>query len=335
MIELLREQYGLEVLEMERSGVGAGSDTWFVTCRDGKYVVKYPAVSEINHPEQEPQLCDWLLERGIPVCRFLKNREGQYLSKEEGGRVFHMQEFFDGKQFELNTAPQWLLTESARMLGRIHTELKHYSGLPEGIGAGFFRYMTPENALRSYQHSLEIAREQGDETIVSDLLYRIELIQRFPVWKFDLDKLTCSATHGDYFISQILCEGEKIQAVIDWTTACVHPVVWEIFRSYVYAAPECARGIIDADSFIGYVEAYNAFAPLNEYDIQCMVRLFYYQIAVCDYYGQYYGSEAANRHIYLHQAMFSTGLLHWLEKNEKMLTDKLIAVFCNQTKEEC
>lgn len=76
MNELLKEQYGLQVLKAEKSKVGAGSDTWFVTCADGRYVVKYPAQSEINHPEQEPELCEFLLERGIPVCRFLKNREG-------------------------------------------------------------------------------------------------------------------------------------------------------------------------------------------------------------------------------------------------------------------
>lgn len=34
-----------------------------------------------------------------------------------------------------------------------------------------------------------------------------------------------------------------------------------------------------------------------------------YQIAVCDYYGQYFASPAANRHIYLRQAQHATRLL--------------------------
>lgn len=105
MNELLKEQYGLQVLKAEKSKVGAGSDTWFVTCADGRYVVKYPAQSEINHPEQEPELCEFLLERGIPVCRFLKNREGNYLSTDAAGRQFHVQHFIEGKTYELNTAP--------------------------------------------------------------------------------------------------------------------------------------------------------------------------------------------------------------------------------------
>ena len=56
MKKLLKSHYGLELLSIEKSSVGAGSDTFFVTCSDGKYVVKYPASSEINHPEAEPEL---------------------------------------------------------------------------------------------------------------------------------------------------------------------------------------------------------------------------------------------------------------------------------------
>ena len=58
----LKHLYDLDAINIEKSGVGAGSDTFFVTCTDGKYVAKYPAASEINHPEAEPVLCEYLLE---------------------------------------------------------------------------------------------------------------------------------------------------------------------------------------------------------------------------------------------------------------------------------
>ena len=80
----------------------------------------------------------------------------------------------------------------------------------------------------------------------------------------------------------------------------------------------------DIDEFISYVVAYRRFATLNDYDLLCMAGLFYYQIAVCDYYGQYYASTADNRHIYLHQAVFSTKLLHWFENHMETLTAKLL-----------
>ncbi len=320
----LKHLYGLETTKIEKSGVGAGSDTFFVTCTDGKYVVKYPASSEINHPEAEPELCEYLLAHGIPVCQFLRNKEGHFLTTDESGRLFHVQRFIEGKMYDLNIAPDWLLTESARMLGKIHAALRDYQELPVGIGADFFKYMTPNRALLSYKKSLAIAENRGETEIVADLRYRIDLMQRFPAYEFDLDRLTCCATHGDYFVSQIICGDEKINAVIDWTTACIHPVVWEIVRSYVYAAPSCKEGQIDMDAFLRYVAEYRKFAPLNEYDLLCMAQLFYYQIAVCDYYGQYYASTADNRHIYLHQAVFSTKLLRWFESHVETLTEKLL-----------
>lgn len=321
---LLKEKYDLDLLHIEKSSIGAGSDTYFVTCTDGKYVVKYPASSEINHPEAEPELCQYLLEKGIPVCQFLRNKEGTFLTADETGRQFHVQRFIEGQVYDLNTAPIWLLSESAQMLGKVHSALREYEGLPVGIGAEFFQYMTPVQALESYRRSLTIAQNQGDADIISDLAYRIDLMQRFPAYKFDLDELTCCATHGDYFISQIICGEDKINAVIDWTTACVHPVIWEIVRSFVYAAPSCKEGRIDMDEFLRYVAEYRKFALLNKYDQLCMARLFYYQIAVCDYYGQYYASTADNRHIYLHQAVFSTKLLRWFESHVETLTARLL-----------
>lgn len=322
---LLRSHYDLDVLHSTHAAEGAGSDTWFVTCTEGKYVVKYPSASEINHPEQEPELCQKLLDAGIPACRFLRNRDGQFITVDEAGRLFHVQSFIDGHTYELNTAPDWLLMESAELLGRIHTVLRDDRSLSVGIGKDFFRFMTPENALTSYQRSLEKARQLDDASAAADLAWRIGLVQRMPHYTFDLDALTCQSTHGDYFISQLICDEQHIAAVIDWTTACVHPVVWEIIRSYVYASPACKDGQIDIPEFLRYVAAYRRHAPLNEADLCSMAPLFFYQLAVCDYYAQYYASDAHNRHIYRHQAEFSTKLMMWLEQHLEELTDALMA----------
>lgn len=326
MVETLRELYGLEAVSCERASAGAGSDTFFALCADGRYVVKFPADSHINNPELEPELCGFLLSQGISVCRFVRNLKGDYISADRRGRLFHVQKYIDGTMYDWNTASEGLLEDSARTLGRIHTALKGYKGLPVGIGRDFFRYMTPENALRSYEKTLNIARENGHRDIEEDVLFRMELASRFPEYSFDLDRLTCGPTHGDYFISQLLCCGDRINAVIDWTTACVHPLVWEIMRSYVYAAPECAGGTIDTEKCQRYFSTYEKHAALNPYDREMAARLFYYQLTVCDYYGQYYASDAANREIYLRQAVFSTGLMKWFDNNIDRLTDCLRAV---------
>ena len=73
-------------------------------------------------------------------------------------------------------------------------------------------------------------------------------------WKFDLGKLTCCNTHGDYNINQIICGENKVNAVIDWTSACRHPVIWEITRSFYYADPGCVNEGLNEVKFRDYVE---------------------------------------------------------------------------------
>lgn len=109
----------------------------------------------------------------------------------------------------------------------------------------------------------------------AELAWRIGLMECFPAWRFDLNRLTCRNTHGDYFISQLLC----------------------------------ADGSIDRSLLARCVHAYCRYGTLNDCDLENLERLYLYQIAVCDYYGQYYASAAANRHIYLQQAQHATHLL--------------------------
>ena len=313
--ELLKTQYGLHINSMKKSCVGAGSDTWFVYCEEGDFILKYPAVSEINHPEQEPELCEFLNNHGISVCSFLRNHSGCYLSEDSQGRKFTVQKLIQGLTPEWNTATDVILQESAELLGKIHSVLKDYPKLPVGIGEDFFRYMTPQSAAESYHRSLAIAHSRNDRKIEKDLKWRLSLMERFPNMSFDLDKLTLRNTHGDFFISQFICNQGHLTAVIDWTTACVHPVIWEIMRSYVYGSPKCADGKIDSKELRRYIQAYCQYGTLNEYDMKNLIALFYYQIAVCDYYGQYYSSTTDNRDIYLRQAVFSTKLLKGMNRD--------------------
>lgn len=65
------------------------------------------------------------------------------------------------------------------------------------------------------------------------------------------------------------------------------------------------------------------YAPLNAYDIENAGKLFYYFLAVCNFYGQYYDSISENRSIYLRQAEMSSRLLVWFEKHIDQLNEKL------------
>lgn len=311
--------YGIDIDSVEMSDYGAGSLTYFVSCKEQKYVVKYASENAMNHPEIEPEVCAHLLKKEIPVCQFVENRQGNVISIDENGRRFHVQRFIAGTVYDYNHAPKWLMQESVQMLAKIHAALKDFPDLPVGIGADFFKCRTPEATRNGYQVTLQKAIANGDVLIAEEIRSNMRILEHFPPYKFDMDQFTCTNTHGDFMITQLICGENRINGVIDWTTACVHPIVWEIIRSYVYASPLCANGEMDIADFLDYVRAYLAVGTLNSYDLENMAQMFFYFTAVCDFYGQYYDSLTRNRAIYLHQAKLSSKLLKWLDAHVEVL----------------
>ena len=77
--DLLYRQYGLHIHHAQHALTGAGSDTWLLTCTEGDYV-----------------LCAFLRRHDIPACAFLKNHTGRYLSLDNDGRMFTVQQRFPG-----------------------------------------------------------------------------------------------------------------------------------------------------------------------------------------------------------------------------------------------
>lgn len=88
MVEkILLKHYEIVPVSIEKVKVGAGSDTYFVTSKKGKYVLKFPSESEINYPEVETGICDYLLKKGLSVSEFIKSKEGKWIVEEEGKNV--------------------------------------------------------------------------------------------------------------------------------------------------------------------------------------------------------------------------------------------------------
>lgn len=319
----LYKLYDIEIETMETSANGAGGLTYFVTAGGKRYVVKYPSDNEMNHPETEIRVCGLLLKKGIPACRFVPNKNGGMLSADENGRRFTVQLFYEGVTYGYNEAPVNLLKPSAVLLAEIHNAMRDMENIPVGIGSDFFAHRKPRFMSEGYTRTLRQAEDNGDGDIAAAIRLNMRIIGSMPDYEFDAGRFTCGNTHGDYTISQLIWLDEKVNGVIDWTCVCRHPYIWEIVRSYVFAAPEVKQGELNTDALICYIADYMEYAPLNAYDIENAGKLFYYFLAVCNFYGQYYDSISENRSIYLRQAEMSSRLLVWFEKHIDELNEEL------------
>ncbi|MGN1338659.1 MAG: DUF2087 domain-containing protein [Oscillospiraceae bacterium] len=315
--------YDIDIEAMEPSENGAGGLTYIVTAGGEKYVVKYPTDNEMNHPETEIAVCEMLLEKGIPACRFISNKHGRMLSTDENGRRFTVQRFYEGVTYDYNEAPVDMQKESAAMLAKIHAAMRDMENIPTGIGGEFFVFRKPEYMKTAYAETLQQALDNGDKAVEAAIRSNLRIIGSMPDYEFDINKFSCGNTHGDYMISQIIWLDGKINGVIDWTCACRHPYIWEIVRSYVFMAPEVKQGEINTEALLRYIEEYMRFSPLNSYDIENAGKLFYYFLAVCNFYEQYYDSISKNRYIYLEQADMASRLLVWFDSHIDELNERL------------
>lgn len=315
--------YDIEIKTMEPSSNGAGSLTYFVTTEKSKYVVKYPSENNMNHIDIEVHVCEELIKKDVPACRFLPNREGKMISVDENGRRFTIQHYYEGTVYSYNGAPLEVQTKSAAFLAKLHNAMRDIDDIPVGIGEDFLKYRRAECMRASYIKTLQQAIDNNDIEIADRIRSNMRIADTMPEYSFDISRFSCGNTHGDYMISQLIWKNDEINGIIDFTCTCKHPYIWEIVRSYIFMAPEVKHGKINIEGLLEYIMAYMEYAPLKAYDIENAGKFFFYFLSVCDFYGQYYDSISKNRHVYLEQANMASRLLVWFEKHIDALNQKL------------
>jgi len=326
IINLIEGNYEIEnVKNIFHIKGGYGSQVYYVSSGSGEYIFKEQVNDSINHPENESVILDILSENDIPVSKICCSKNGNHVF-QIGNNSYHLQKFIDGKSYSRNAAPEWLLYGSARMLGKIQTAMEKLPLLPTGINQGFFDNMTPERAKLNYASTLDLAKQNSDGEIIEAVNSKVQMLDAFKNFKFDVSRMTCKNTHGDYKINQIICGKDEINAIVDFTSACIHPICWEIIRSYSLADKDCIDGSINIENFKKYVACFLEYGSLNSYDLKMMPYVYFYQSLVSDYFGQYY-SLKNNKHLLLDDALHSVNLCKWFEHNITRLEDVLVSGF--------
>lgn len=321
--KLIDENYSIgTILNIIKIKNGIGSVCHQILTDKGEFILKNIENNGMNNPDNEYKIHEMLESENIPVSKFYSTKNGDYVLKHSEN-IYHLQSFIKGKIYKPNTSPKWLMDESGLMLGKIQKVMEKILKLPTGMGEGYFKHLSPEKSILSYLETLKIAESKSDIDIIKDIKYRISLLKAIEKIDIKMDKLTCKNTHGDYSINQIICGQNSINGVIDFTSACVHPICWEVIRSYSIADSDCVDGNINIENLKGYIEKFLKYGQLNSYDLKVMPYLYFYQLLFPNYYNQYYLSNNSNKQMLLDNANFSTKLCQWLDLNINSLSDEL------------
>lgn len=165
---------------------------------------------------------------------------------------------------------------------------------------------------------MDIAFERNDKTCIDDLKLRIDFVKTFPSWIFEMNKLTGIRT-------AIILSASLYVITIDYRRLSIgqarartplfgkYLVHLHTLRLVAPSEKSMKISLIVTSTHIKDTER------LTIYDYKNIYRLYFYQIAVCDYYGQYFSSKADNKIIYLKQAKHTTRVL---EKTAKSMIEK-------------
>ena len=324
---ILAERYQMREVGAVTSMEGGSANCFLITSSQGQSVLKEfqsgYSLADIAH---EPDLTEFVRTHGIQATRFVPATTGEYVW-EYRGRAFHLQGLVEGVVYPLNEAPEWLLRESAILLGRLHQALLGYPRLKEEMTAGWFSW---DSAAKRHQYSdlisaaEKLAESEVRDRILVDLRYKMGLISGVGNISIDPDRLTRRNTHGDYHIGQMVCGPESVRAILDFSGACHQPSIWEIIRSYTYADPACADGSIDTENLKCYTALYLENDSLSRYDLEMMPCLYLFQLARSVYgYSQYLSTGAVNPEQLIRFASWRTNMCRWLEENADTLLREL------------
>lgn len=313
--KLISDNYDFEVRDLQLIE-GNFCEIYAMQTDKGKYAVKTLHLGD-HDMEQEGLLTKYLYNNGISVSRILKTKNDMYHVETEDMQ-FHVQEFIEGRTWTVNTAPEWFIEESAATIGKVHSILKDYGELKSIMSGHFLNKSIISHLQNHYSGKLNEAAEQKDKQLISYLEDRVKYLERVSKFDIDVNKLTYSNSHADFHIGQIITNDENL-TVIDWTSACRMPICLEVIRSYVFAAPECRYGEINSDGLKRYINHYLKYFPLNDYDIQMMPYVFYFQHMIWNYSPPYNDIPEA----YMPICKLIQNFTKWLYDNIDTLANEL------------
>lgn len=333
IVELFEQLYGMDGIKEIQLLNGGSAGIYLVDfgTEHQKYILKefqkgYPERSIIN----EVDVSNYLSANGIRTSEFIKNKEDGYIYKYKK-RFLSVQKFIDGYVPQMYSSPQWLMDESAQLLGKINHVLSTYRIRRYEFKSNWLSQDIVTQKAKKFQDYIEKAQEMDDEftgRIVDDLNYKLSLIDRLFTYEFNRENITFVNSHGDYSNVQLLCKNNHINSVIDFASACNLPAVWEIIRSFTYADKGSKDAEVDLDALKRYIKNYLKYSPLKENDMKSIFNVYASQLILSSYgYKEYFKKDIQDKVQIVSFGFWRTNLLRFMIEHEAEYTDELVRWF--------
>jgi homoserine kinase type II len=201
-------------------------------------------------------LTDRLAEAGLPTARPVRDRSGVWLGGLNG-RPAAVVEWLNGAW---PRAPSPVQAQAAgAMLARMHLAVADYPGRRDNpVGPAAWRTLADRIATQA---------EGQDRTMLDRVEAGLaELDDPFT------DDLPVGAVHADYFLDNVLFEGDAVSGVIDFYFACTGPLAYDLAIA-LSAWGFDASGRPSSDILEAFRRGYETIRPLSVAEAAALPRL--------------------------------------------------------------
>ena len=266
----IHQNYGLKVAAATRIGTGAMSSTMALdTDRRRLFLKRYTPASDLNlNPPMDISRTAfthaaqvYLWDRGFPIPRLLRNRDGDTLTNE-GSEIYAISEFVDGYNYDV-AKPNGALKSAGDILGRIHDELRGFRPSVD------FKWVPMHdeviNLLRLRLERIRTAASQTAGYPVSE--------SQIAEWVTEVKRLAAELPvpdegdwiiHGDYRAQNLKFDAEgKVKAILDLDTARPANRTFDLAYALVFFPAVYQDTPLTPRQKSAFLDAYEAACPLT------------------------------------------------------------------------
>jgi homoserine kinase type II len=242
----LAKVFGLDLQRVEPLSVGSVNSNFRLTNADGRtFFARLYEEQDHAGAVREHALVAALDHAGVPVVRALQNNDGGSLADFQG-KAFAVFRWVDGEILCQGRVTAAACRELGAALARVHLCSAQAPALPEGR----FRIPDLRERLKRVETAGRASLLPAVHTIRERLAYYEELRTRV------LEQGIC---HGDLFRDNVLWQGPRLLALLDFESACAGNFAYDLM---VTALAWCYGGEFDSDLVQALFDGYRGVRPI-------------------------------------------------------------------------
>ena len=287
VVSALAREYGLTG-SLARVPAGEQSVAFGLDGGTARHFVKIEDQTSVERVEAAAALTDIAARNGVRVARPRAARHGGHAIPVDG-LVLSVAEWLPGQTLSAPVSPGQA-TQIGTALGRLHQAFAALAPLPAAVTAVEEEWLRwdPEEVVTHWDRAEALVRSRGDDPHGFDRIALAALAERRG-WASTLARvltsippLTRQWVHGDYAAPNLLFDGERLVAVVDFANASPHLIAYELGR--IAFGPEVTLSPNGEALSAAVLDAYVAANPAaTAADVACAEACAFVQLARSTY----------------------------------------------------